>query len=42
MEVFNNQAKLLWLQNPNNQTAEDFSNVRREPVECSGKRSMIT
>jgi hypothetical protein len=23
------QAKLLWLQNPNDQTAEDFSNVKR-------------
>ena len=22
------QTKLIWLQNPNNQTAEDFSNVR--------------
>ena len=24
------QAKLLWLQNPNDQTADDFSNVRRD------------
>ena len=24
------QTKLLWLQNPNNQTAEEFSNVRRD------------
>ena len=24
------QTKLLWLQNPNNQTADDFSNVRRD------------
>ena len=24
------QAKLLWLQNSNDQTAEDFSNVRRD------------
>ena len=24
------QATLLWLQNPNNQTAEDFSNVRHD------------
>ena len=24
------QAKLLWLQNPNDQTAEDFSNVRSD------------
>ena len=24
------QTKLLWLQSPNNQTAEDFSNVRRD------------
>ena len=25
-------TKLLWLQNPNNQTAEDFSNVRRDTI----------
>ena len=31
------QAKLLWLQNPNDQTAENFSNVRR-----SRKISVIT
>ena len=24
------QAKLIWLQNPNDQTAEDFRNVRRD------------
>ena len=34
------KAKLLWVQNPNDQTAEDFSNVRHDT--CSGKRRMIT
>jgi hypothetical protein len=32
------QTKLLWLQNPNNQTAEDFSNVRRDNCIMSRKR----
>ena len=36
------QTKLFWLQNPNDQSAEDFSNVRSIPVKCSGKRSVIT
>ena len=36
------QTKLLRLQNPNNQTAEDFSMLGAIPIECSGKRSVIT
>ena len=30
------QTKLLWLQSPNNQTAEDFSNVRRDTCRIIG------
>ena len=32
------QTKLLWLQNPNNQTAEDFSNVRRDTCRMFRKK----
>ena len=32
------QTKLLWLQNPNNQTAEDFSNVRRNTCRIFRKK----
>ena len=32
------QAKLLWLQNPNGQTAEDFSNVRRDTCRTFRKK----
>jgi len=32
------QKKLLWLQNPNNQTAEDFSNVRRNTCRMFRKK----
>ena len=34
------QAKFLWPQNPNDQIAEDFSNVK--PVERSNKGSVNT
>ena len=30
------QTKLLWLQSPNDQTAEDFSNVRRDTCRIIG------
>ena len=32
------QTKLLFLQNPNNQTAEDFSNVRRDTCRIFRKK----
>jgi hypothetical protein len=36
------QAKLIWLRNPNDQTSEDFSNVRRNTCRTFKKRSVIT
>ena len=36
------QAKLLWLQNPNDQTVEDFTNIRINTAEPLIKRNMIT
>ena len=32
------QTKLLWLQSPNNQTAEDFSNVRHDTCRMFRKK----
>ena len=35
------QTKLFWLQNPNNQTAEDFSNVMRDTCRMFRKKNLV-